>query len=82
MSEQLRRERHSLKLVSCCEDCEHFVADDGTEVARVGQTDGQASGRGSGGCDLLYPTAPHRRAAWDAARDGDEVSFCKMFEAL
>jgi hypothetical protein len=32
-------------------------------------------------CDLLYPTAPHRRAAFDSAKDGDPVWFCKMFEA-
>lgn len=32
-------------------------------------------------CDLLYPTGPHRQAALDAARDGEPVSFCKMFEA-
>ena len=61
MSEQLRQERLSLGLVSCCEDCEHFVDD--TEA-----------------CDLIYPTIPHRRAVWDAAKDGDEMSFCKMFE--
>lgn len=62
MSEQFRRERASLRLVSNCEDCEHFVPDG--EV-----------------CDLLYPTSPHRKAAFDGARDGDPVSFCKMFEA-
>lgn len=32
-------------------------------------------------CDLLYPTRPHRQATFDAAQDGDPVSFCKMFEA-
>ncbi len=32
-------------------------------------------------CDLLYPTPPHRQATFDAAKDGDPVSFCKMFEA-
>jgi len=68
MSEQLRRERASLKLVACCEDCEHFVDDD---------DDSAASGR----CDLLYPTEPHRRAVFDRAKDGDEISFCKMFES-
>lgn len=71
MSEQLRRERASLKLVSCCEDCEHFVE---------GALESASGSRGS--CDLLYPTAPHRRAVWDQAQDGDEISFCKMFEAL
>lgn len=62
MSEQLRKERISLRLVCCCEDCEHF--DDESE-----------------GCDLLYPTAPHRKVEWDRVKDGEEVSFCKMFEA-
>lgn len=71
MSEQLRQQRASLRLVSCCEECEHFVGD---EVSG-------ASGSAGGQCDLLYPTAPHRRAAWDQAKDGDEISFCKMFEA-
>ena len=61
MSDALRRERQQLRLVCCCEDCEHFV-------------DAAAA------CDLLYPTAPHRKAVWDAAADGEPMSFCKMFE--
>ena len=32
-------------------------------------------------CDLLYPTEPHRQAAYDAAADGAPLLFCKMFEA-
>lgn len=32
-------------------------------------------------CDLLYPVAPHRRAAWDDAGEGARLVFCKMFEA-
>jgi hypothetical protein len=34
-----------------------------------------------GTCDLLYPTAPHRRAHNEALAPGDPVVFCKMFEA-
>ena len=63
MSERLRRERASLKLVCACEDCEHFDTAEGPA------------------CDLLYPTAPHRLAAFDNAKDGEPVWFCKMFEA-
>lgn len=63
MSEQLRRQRSSLRLVCACEDCEHFDEHAGPA------------------CDLLYPTEPHRRAAFDSAKDGDAVWFCKMFEA-
>lgn len=76
MSEQLRQERQSLRLVCCCEDCEHFV-----EAPPANVTQGTDPSAGRGGCDLLYPTAPHRRAVWDATKDGEEVSFCKMFEA-
>jgi len=65
MSERLRRERASLKLVCECECCEHFVEDSPPD----------------GACDLLYPTPPHRRAAFDNAKDGDPIFFCKMFEA-
>ncbi len=32
-------------------------------------------------CDLMYPTAPHRRAHLQALLDGEPVAFCKMFEA-
>jgi hypothetical protein len=73
MSEQLRQERRSLRLVCCCEDCEHFVGDAAAPTTTTTLA--------PGGCDLLYPTAPHRQATWEAAQDGDEVSFCKMFEA-
>jgi hypothetical protein len=62
MSERLRRERASLRLVCACEDCEHFDDDDAA-------------------CDLLYPTSAHRQAAFDNAKDGDPIFFCKMFEA-
>lgn len=86
MSEQMRQERQSLRLVSCCEDCEHFVDDELAaagaaqlvEIAAlvsIGPNDDRAR------CDLLYPTTPHRRATWDATADGEGISFCKMFEA-
>ncbi len=82
MSEELRHERRSLRLVCCCEDCEHFV-DDAVAAAgaraaalvAIGAADDRAR------CDLLYPTTPHRQATWDATPDGDGISFCKMFEA-
>lgn len=61
MSEQFRQERERFRLVSSCEQCEHFVDD--TEA-----------------CDLIYPTPPHRQAVFDGAKDGEPVSFCKMFE--
>ena len=69
MSPGFRTESSQRRLVCCCEDCAHFVEDaPGTEG-------------GAGACDLLVPTAPHRRAAWASAPDGAPLSFCKMFEA-
>ena len=32
-------------------------------------------------CDLLYPTDPHRRGAFESAANGSQLVFCKMFEA-
>ncbi|MBI1948480.1 MAG: hypothetical protein HYS27_22530 [Deltaproteobacteria bacterium] len=34
-----------------------------------------------GACDLLYPVAPHRRAAFERPPPGARLVFCKMFEA-
>jgi hypothetical protein len=69
MSPEFRTESSQRRLVCCCEDCAHFVAD-------APGADGCV-----GACDLLFPTAPHRRAAWASAADGAALSFCKMFEA-
>lgn len=76
MSETLRTQRASLRLVCECESCEHFVPGDLKPAARAGAPVDEDGGV----CDLLYPTAPHRKAAFDAAADGDPVWFCKMFE--
>lgn len=86
MSEQLRVERTTLRLVSCCEDCQHFVdppSSAGSEAAQaaVGALVGIGPQDDRVRCDLLYPTTPHRRATWEATADGEGVSFCKMFEA-
>lgn len=32
-------------------------------------------------CTILYPSAPHRRAHVEQLADGEQVFFCKMFEA-
>jgi|GEM_PF-2334987 len=69
MSPALRLDLSQHRLVCCCEDCDHFDA----AATERGAT-------GSGACDLLFPTAPHRRATWESAADGDALSFCKLFE--
>ena len=73
MSPAFRLEASHHHLVAACEHCTHFVAD---AVERVGGTPG-----GPGACGLLFPTAPHRLAAWEALVDGAPLPFCKMFEA-
>jgi hypothetical protein len=73
MSPAFRIEASQHQLVTACEHCAHFVFD---AVERV------AGGTGApGACDLLFPTGPHRRAAWQALHDGEALPFCKMFEA-
>ena len=76
MSARLRLEASQHRFVCCCDDCDHFVDDAGLHAADVG-----VGGADGGRCDLLFPTAPHRRSTWAQAVDGDELSFCKMFEA-
>jgi hypothetical protein len=72
MSPAFRLEASHHRLVAACEQCTHFVAD---AVER--RADGTTS---PGACGLLFPTGPHRRAAWDALVDDDPLPFCKMFE--
>lgn len=68
MSEAFRLESRQQRLACCCDECAFFVLKP------------NAPPGDDGACALLFPTAPHRRARWDAAADGDALSFCKMFE--
>jgi hypothetical protein len=69
MSPGFRAEASHHGFVGWCEACSHFrVAADDPDGTRAA-------------CDLLFPTSPHRRAAWQALADGDPLPFCKMFEA-
>jgi hypothetical protein len=72
MSPAFRLEASQHGFVAACEHCDHFVAD---AVEAAG--DGLAS---LGACGLLFPTRPHRLAAWAVLGDGEPLPFCKMFE--
>ena len=72
MSPTFRLEASHHRLVAACEHCDHFVAD---AVYR-----GADAATSPGACGLLFPTAPHRLAVWNALVDDEPLPFCKMFE--